>query len=348
MAFEEKYKLIKETIQKYPDQLKQSWEEARGVHLPSEFKNIQNVVFCGMGGSALGARIIDSFGFDQLSVPLEVFNEHHLPSYISENTLVVISSYSGKTEETLSDLHDRILRKRAKVFGITTGGPLAEELAEKQIPSYIFDPKHNPSLQPRMSIGYACGTLLALLTSLGVLNIKDDEVYKTVNAMREMVKHYGDDTNLENKSASLAATLKDKIPVLVASEHLVGVAHTVKNQFNESAKTFATLFDLPELNHHLMEGLAHPPQNRDLLHFVFINSHLYDSHVQKHYPLTQEVVGKNGIGHSMYAPVGTSKLAQVFETLIFGSFVVYYLTKQYGIDPMEIPWVDYFKKQLKN
>src|SRR6476659_358310 len=128
---EEKYALVKQTIQKYPDQFRQAWEEVRGIHVMESYKDIQNVVFCGMGGSALGARMMDSLLFDRLRVPFEIFNEYHLPNYVNDKTLVVISSYSGTTEETMSDLHDKALSKGAKVFGITTGGELAGELQEK-------------------------------------------------------------------------------------------------------------------------------------------------------------------------------------------------------------------------
>jgi glucose/mannose-6-phosphate isomerase len=345
MAYEEKFKSVKDTIQKYPDQLKQSWEEVRGIHLPTEYKSVQNIVYCGMGGSALGARMVDSLFRDRLNIPLQIVNDYRIPSYVDDKTLVIVASYSGTTEETLASLEDAT-RKRAKIFGIASGGPLAEKLESANLPCYIFDPKNNPSKQPRMSLGYFVGTFIAILTSLGFVELKDDEIYGAISVMQEAVKHYMNETDAENTAYNLAQTLNGKLPVLVASEHLVGVAHAVKNQFNESAKTFATLFELPELNHHLMEGLAHPKENKDLLHFVFINSHLYSPKIQKRYPLTQEVVGKNEIQHSMFSPTATDKLAQVFETLVFGSCVVYYVTKEYGIDPTEIPWVDYFKKVL--
>jgi glucose/mannose-6-phosphate isomerase len=348
MAFEKEYEAVKATIQKYPQQLKQSWEDVRSIDVPNSYKNVKNIVFCGMGGSALGARMIDSLCFGQLSIPLEVFNEYHLPRYVNDDTLVVISSYSGTTEETLSDLHDKALAKGAKVFGITTGGSLATELQEKKIPSYIFEPINNPSGQPRMGIGYSAGAFLALLSMLGLIDLKEDDIYSAISAMQEASKHYASETDVENTAYNLSQKLVGKMPILVSSEHLVGTIHTIKNQFNESAKTFASSFDLPELNHHLLEGLDHPKTNKDNLHFVFFNSHLYTDRIQKRYPITQEVLTKNGIEHTSFAPTSTNKLTQVFESLVFGSFVVYYLTKSYEIDPLAIPWVDYFKKALND
>lgn len=345
MAFEKEYELVKQTIQKYPEQVKQAWEEVRSLHLPNEYKDVQNIVFCGMGGSALGARIVKSFSSDRMELPFEIYNEYRIPSYVNDKTLVIISSYSGTTEETLANL-EFAKRKRAKIFGITSGGLLAETLSRDNISCYIFDPKHNPSKQPRLSIGYAAGAVFALFSALSYFKLTDDEIYKSIAAMQEAVAHFSDETSAENTAFNLSQKLLGHIPILVASEHLFGTAYTIKNQFNESAKTLCALFELPELNHHLMEGLAHPSNNKDLLHFVFFNSPLYTSRTQKRYPLTQEVVTKNEIQATMFSPTSLDGLSQVFESLVFGSFVVYYLTRSYNIDPIAIPWVDYFKKEL--
>src|SRR5258705_1769255 len=104
MAFEDKYELVKQTIQKYPEQLKQAWEEVRGIYVPNDYKEIGNIVFCGMGGSALGARMVDSLLFDRLEVPLEIFNGYGVPTYTDDKSLVVVSSYSGTTEESIAAL----------------------------------------------------------------------------------------------------------------------------------------------------------------------------------------------------------------------------------------------------
>src|SRR3989344_4979425 len=119
-SLDEKFKLVADTIRCYPLQLKQSWDEISSMYVPDDYKNIENIVFCGMGGSALGARIVDSYALDQLRVPLEIFNEYKLPGYANEKSLVVVSSYSGSTEETL-EVTNEALKKRAKIFGITTG-----------------------------------------------------------------------------------------------------------------------------------------------------------------------------------------------------------------------------------
>ena len=345
-ALEAKFQLVLATIKSYPAQVSQAWDEVSAISLPDEFKNVQNVIVSGMGGSALGARVVDSLAFDRLRVPLEIFTEYSLPNYANENTLVVVSSYSGNTEETLTSCYNA-LSKKCKVFGITTGGKLAEILEKENLPRYVFDPKNNPSKQPRMAIGYATCALLALLSKMGLVSVDKAEIGEAISKMQEVISDCDEDKIVPgNLAKSYAKKIYGKIPVLVASEHLLGAAFTIKNTLNESSKTFACLFDLPEANHHLMEGLRNPTDNKKLLYFVFFNSNLYSESVKKRYPLTAEVVGKNGVEYSIYSPFSDKKISQIFSVLAFGSLIAYYLTKEYALDPLEIPWVDYFKSKL--
>lgn len=345
-ALEEKFQLVLKTIKFYPLQAQQAWDEVSALELPEDFKNIQNVVVSGMGGSALGARVVDSLIVDRIRTSIEIFNEYHLPNYANENTLVVVSSYSGNTEETVSCTYEAI-NKRCKIFGITTGGKLAEILEKENLPRYIFDPKNNPSKQPRMGIGYATTILLALLSKTQVVTVDKTEIDEAIAKMQAAIQDYDESVPLPgNLAKSYARKIFGKIPILVASEHLVGTTHAIKNTLNESAKTFSAIFDLPELNHNLMEGLRNPQENKKVLYFIFFNSNLYSDRVKKRYPLTAEVVEKNQIEYSIFFPLADTKISQVFATLIFGSFLSYYLTKEYAINPLEIPWVDFFKAKL--
>src|SRR3989344_8447762 len=260
-SLEEKFKLVADTIRAYPQQLRQAWDEINATYLPEDYQNIKNVVLCGMGGSALGARIVDSLVMNRLRVPFEIYNEFHLPNYVNDETLVIVSSYSGNTEETIEATNEAISRG-AKIFGIATGGKLAKLLQDRKTPSYIFNPINNPSGQPRMSTGYAIGSVLGILNKVEVINMSNEEIEEAVSSMNEALTAYNEgspkDLNLAYKYSRL---LKHKAPILVSSEHLVGTTYTIKNQFNESAKTFCVLFDIPELKHHLREGLKNRPKS---------------------------------------------------------------------------------------
>jgi len=161
------------SIEALPDQLKQAWEEVFQTSMPEDLLNVKNVVVSGMGGSALGGRIIDSLILDRANTPIEISTEYRLPNYVGPDSLVIISSYSGNTEETLSSAHDAI-KKNAKIFVVTTGGKIAQLAKEEGLPSYIFNPIHNPSNQPRMGIGYSIGAVLALLVKGKYIQMSSD------------------------------------------------------------------------------------------------------------------------------------------------------------------------------
>jgi glucose/mannose-6-phosphate isomerase len=332
------------SIQKLPDQITDVWTHFKSTQIPSSCKLAKNVVISGMGGSALGGRIADSLLVEKAKVPIEVFTEFRLPNYVNKDTLVILSSYSGNTQETLESANEAFARG-ATIFGITTGGKLEQWLSENSLNSYIFNPQHNPSNQPRMALGYSIFSILAVLSECGFINIVDSEIDEAVESAKKAVAEF-DVSVVDNKAKQVAQSFLNKIPVLVSSEHLFGISHAFKNQLNENAKTFACLFDLPELNHHLMEGLMHPQSNKDSLQFLFFESDYYTKEVIERYPLTKEVVEKQNISSLTHRLTATKKLAQITETLVFGSYVAFYLSMLYGIDPAPIPWVDYFKEKL--
>jgi glucose/mannose-6-phosphate isomerase len=326
------------SILELPDQMLQAWEETKTHKVPETCKLSKNVVVAGMGGSALGGRIVDSLVADKARVPIEVFTEFRLPNYVNKDSFVILSSYSGNTEEILT-VGREALNRGASIFCLATGGKLQEFMKENSLDGYIFEPKHNPSNQPRMGLGYAVVGVLAALAKCEFINLLESELFEAIEDLRTFISDPA-------PAQKLAVSLQHKIPVLVASEHLVGSAHAFKNQLNENAKTFACLFDLPELNHHLMEGLTNPTQAKKLLHFVFLESEVYSREVKIRYPLTQEVVKKNGVGFEIYQTRFPRKLPQILEILALGSLVSFYLALLYDLDPSPIPWVDYFKKAL--
>lgn len=338
---------VLDSIRKLPDQVEQAWKEIKNLPTPQECSLSKNVVIAGMGGSALGGRIIDSLIPERARTPIEVFTQFHIPKYVNKDTLIIISSYSGNTEETISDFYEA-LNRNAQIFGITTGGKLADLFKQNNIPSYIFDPKENPSNQPRFGLGYSVAGILAILSRCEFIFTLDEEIEKCITEIRKLTKEFDVDIpENSNLAKSIALKIKDTIPILVASEHLLGSAHSFKNQINETAKSFSSLFDIPELNHHLMEGLKYPAKAKELLNFLFIESNLYSPNVVKRYPITMDVVEKNSINYLKYTATLETKLMQAFEIMILGSFVSFYLALLNGADPKSIPWVDYFKEKLK-
>ena len=335
------------SIEALPYQIKQTWEELEEIKIPNNFKKVANIVVIGMGGSALGARMIDALAFEVLDVPLEIVNGYHLPAYADQQTLVVVSSYSGNTEETISSYLEAA-RRNCQVFVITSDGRLAELAAKNQNPAYIFQPKYNPSGQPRLGLGYSIVAQLGLLAKCGLVRLKDAQISEVFNYLQEKEEKFTPEIpTSQNEAKKLAFSLKGKVPVLISSEHLVGASHAFKNMLNETAKTFSMKFTLPEMNHHLLEGLMNPKENRENLKFLFLQSEFYDLEIEKRFQITQDVVRRNEIEIELWQAKGRTRLIQVFETIYFGAFVSFYLTIFYQVDPATIPWVEFFKEELK-
>ena len=319
------------------EQCSQILIDAKPLSFPNEYLDIKNIVFSGMGGSALGAQIVYNLYKKQLSLPFYINNDYNLPGFVDENTLVILSSYSGTTEETLSSAKDAI-DKKCKITAITTGGDLAKLMEDKNFPYLKFEPKNNPSGQPRLGIGYSVFGTIILLSKLGVLGVNNNDLTKAIESIRQTRNKIEEDAKLLSKS------LQNTIPVIFASEFLIGNAHVLRNQFNETAKTFSTYSPLPELNHHLMEGLKNPPEKN--LKILFLESDLYSEKLKNRIQLTKDVVLKNNLSYESYKALENSALSQVLEILLLGGYLTFYLAILYDQDPSVIPWVDYFKKEL--
>ncbi len=334
------------SIETLAKQCRHAWDSCQKIDLPGNYKTITKILMTGMGGSGLGARIIDAVYGDELKLPLVKINDYHLPAWADEKTLVICSSFSGTTEETISNAQEAIENK-CPWIAIASGGGLIELAKRNGVPYYQIDPKYNPSKQPRMASGYLVIGQLAITARLGLIKFGEKDLADMETVMAEVLKKNARDIVTEKNGAKkLALKLKDRGVVLAAARHLLGAAHTIKNQMNENAKNFSALFDIPELNHHLMEGLAHPDQNKNFLYFVLINSNLYEKRIRERFEITEQIINKNQIESYTLNVTGPTEISQAFSLIQFGSLVNYYLSMLYEIDPAPIPWVDYFKLQL--
>jgi len=337
---------IYESILGLPDQVEQAWVEGSNQTLHTKCHLAKNIIIAGMGGSALSGRIIRSLDQYILNVPLEVVTNYRLPNYVGKSSLVILSSYSGNTEETISCAHDALARG-AKIFAIATGGTLLSFAKKNNLDYYQIDPRANPSGQPRMGLGYSIIAVFAVLARCGFINFEHKDVEKIGELLDNLTEHFGKDVPLEKNPAKIMADkLHDRAIVFISANHLNGTVHAIKNMLNENSKTFAAAFDLPELDHHLLEGLSFPKNLKDVLHFILINSDHYPKAIQQRLTITRQILTKHGFISTIIKPESTHPTLQAFETLYFGSFLSYYLAMLNHIDPGPIPSVDYLKKEL--
>ena len=333
------------SIESLADQIRESWEETQQIDFQASAE-IKNVVVAGMGGSGLGADVIQHIFKDKLNVPLSVINSYSLPNYVNKNTLVILSSYSGNTEETVSCAQDAENRN-AQIMVITAGGKLKKIAQERNYPFYFIDPKFNPSDQPRMAIGNSVFGQIGMLAKAGIITITDKEVEEVITTVIDITERNTVEVSKEvNKAKLVAFECLERKPVLVSSEFMQGSIHVSANQFNENAKIFADYKIVPELNHHLMEGLRFPASNQGSHLFLMINSTLFSQSNQKRMEITQEIVDKNHIDTLKIDLSSETKLTQAFESITLLAFANFYLSMLENIDPSPIPFVNEFKEAL--
>lgn len=343
--------LIAPSIENLPDQIRQVLADSDLIKMYGHFSKINKVVVNGMGGSNLGAYIVKYLFSDQLTVPLDIYPGYQVPRFVDDKTLYLLSSYSGNTEEVLS-VYKQVKKGGAKVMAITAGGEskgkLEELMIKEDIPGYIFYPEYNPSGQPRMGLGYSIFGILTLLKKAGFIKVDDVAIRDLADKMetwnKKLITNIKTDKNTAKK---IASQLKGKQPVLMGGEFLLGNLHAFRNQLCENSKNFATYLPLPDLNHYLLESLKNPKKNTTQLAFVFFDSKFYHPRVQRRSKLTKEVVEKNNIKTLQYKLRGKNKLEQSAEMLQLGSWVTFYLGMLNNVNPGEIPWVDWFKEQLR-
>jgi len=329
-------------------QMKQAWHESNSIGFPPDYENVRNIVICGMGGSTYGARIVKSLydGASVTKVPIELANGYWLPGYVNSNSLVILSSYSGNTEETLS-CAQQAQKKGAKISGITSGGILRDFLKTSNYPAYIFNPIYNPSGQPRIGVGYMVMGLIGMLSKLEKIPVAEQEVKILISFLTEKNSQYNETVETaKNPTKQMAQKLRNRIPVIIVSDFLEGAAYAIRNPFHETAKQFALYFTIPELDHHLLEGLSYPSALKKYLYFIFVNSDIYDKRNIKRMQLTMDVVRQNNIEGETISLHGYSALTQSFELIQWGAWVTFYLAMLHDVDPAEIPWVDYFKRKI--
>jgi len=333
------YQKARQSIQRLSIQVSESFKLGKKISPAINLRKTANIIVCGMGGSALGADLIGSLFADKIRVPLIINRNYELPFFANQNSLIVISSYSGNTEEALSCLNEA-LKKHFKIFIITSGGRLGRLAKQKKLPAVIFKPVDNPSFQPRLGTGYSLGIFWQLLKKIKALPTDDKQENEFIKALRLADKKYW-------LSWPLAQKIHNKTPIFVAAEFLSGNAHIIANQLNESAKIFASYYLLPELNHHLLEAVAAPLDLRKKWLFVFLKSNLYNKRNYQRFFLTQKIFKKLKINYLNFPLTGATKIAQAASVLVHGSYLSLFTSRLLKKNPLKIPLVDYLKKELK-
>lgn len=325
-----------------PDQLARAW--SLGSRLPlGEICDVRRVVFAGMGGSAIGADLIAAYAAPLASAPIDVWRDYDLPGYVDEHTLVVASSHSGNTEETLS-AYARALECGAQALAISTGGELEARAREAKGLHWHFD---HPG-QPRAAVGYSFGLLLGLMARLGLIPDPEMELKDAVQAMRAQQDELRAEMPVvKNPAKRMAGQLMGRWPTIVGAGLLAPVARRWRTQIAELAKAVAQFETLPEADHNMLAGVVNPEPLFGSTMIVFLKAGGEHPRNQLRIDATRQLLMLEGFNTDLVQARGETRLAQQWTALHFGDYTAYYLAIAYGVDPTPVEAIEALKERLR-
>jgi glucose/mannose-6-phosphate isomerase len=331
-----------EHIRTLPQLSHQAWQMALDFELPLDYSQVNKVVILGMGGSAIGGDLTSSLVDTETKVPIIVNRGYDLPGFVDEQTLVIASSYSGNTEETLSAFR-AALDSGAKKLVIATGGRLKEIADTRAIPVFSFDFVG----QPRTALPFSFLPILGFIQKLGFIGVKSAEVAEMVAVLTQMVKKINETVPLlRNRAKQLASELHGHLVVIYGGGLLSEVAHRWKTQINENSKAWAFYENFPELNHNAIVGYEFPKESSNHLVVLFLRSIHLSERIMLRQQITAHLLKKAGIRYQFVDGVGITQLTQVMSHVLFGDFVSYYLAILNGIDPSPVETINFLKGAL--
>lgn len=330
-------------IDSLPEMLAETW--ALGLKLPlPQMGEIQSVVLAGMGGSAIGAELVASVVADRCPVPVCVHRDYDLPGWArGRGTLVVLSSHSGNTEETLSAFNLAI-HNQCQIVTITTGGKLHELAESSGLPAWKFVHKG----QPRAAVAYSFALLMALFTRLGLIADVQPEILAAVTAMKEQREKLKAASPVNaNPAKRQAGQMMGRSVTIFGAGHMAAVARRWKGQINEVAKALANFEAIPEADHNAITGMYFPPEETERWMAMFLKSAADHPRNQIRLDLTRQAMMVEGINTDSYLATGKSKIEQLWRAIQFGDYTAYYLAMCYEVDPSITPAIDGLKQAMK-
>ncbi len=318
------------------------WQQLEHMfELPDLSFSVENIVYTGMGGSALSAIISQSWPGYHL--PFEVVRGYNLPDYVSDKTLCIIASYSGNTEETLACL-DEAKAKGANIVIIAGGGKL-QEIAQQNNYPLAFVPK---AVQPRFATLFILKAIVTILQKSNLLADKDTEqsLVRAKDFLQQSIQTWIPTVPTSNNQAKqLAQELMGKSIVVYSGPKLFPAAYKWKISFNENAKHIAWCNQLPEADHNEILGWTKQPVQKPYA-VIDIRSNLDHPRIQKRFIVTDRLLSGLRPAPIVVNPKGETLLEQMLWTIVLGDFVSLYLALLNGLNPTPVELIEKLKKAL--
>ncbi len=315
---------------------------ARATRIPFPADAIANVAICGMGGSAIAGDLIVGAYWERLRRPVEIVRDYYLPGWVGEDTLVVGSSFSGTTEETLTCMMEAVDRTSPAV-AISTGGKLAPFYGERGVP--IIDP--GPAVMPRVALVQIMAAMLVVLERFEVIPPLESELVEARETLAAAVRDYGPASPEDrNPAKQIASLLNERVPLVWGAELTAPIAYRWKCQLNENAKIPAYCATLPEHNHNEIVGIEGIGAVGSRTRVVMLLDPRHHRQVERRFLFTEELVDPFIEGVTRVEAEGQTPLARMLDLVLLGDYVSLYLAYLRQVDPGPVAMIDRLKDRL--
>jgi glucose/mannose-6-phosphate isomerase len=324
---------MKLLIENFPNQLREAILIGEKVKLSPSKRKISNVFISGLGGSGIGGTIVSELAAMYSPVSITVGKGYFIPKFVNENTLVIISSYSGNTEETLNCLN-LALKRKAKIVCITSGGKVAEIAKNKKL-DLILIPGGNP---PRACLGYSLTQLLYVLSHFKIISNKFKAQLKSSVELIEREKQ-----NIISEANTIAEKIHGKTPMIYATTYFEGIAIRFRQQINENAKMLCGHHVIPEMNHNELVGWASGSEKISVI--IFRDKDEFERNNAR-IVINKEVIKKYTPNIIEIWSKGKSQIEKAIYFIHLGDWISIFLAEKRGVDAVEVKVIDMLKGEL--
>jgi len=326
-------------IDDVPDQLQAAWEWGLTQPLP-DWQQIDNVLIAGMGTSASAADLLTAYLADRCAIPIIVHRDYGLPGWAKDqHTLVIASSHSGKTEETL-DAFSEAVRRGCRTMATTAGGKLLPEMIE---PSWAYP----LTTQTPITLGSSYGLLLAAFTRLGLILDPTADLSSAIATLRKQQNDLQAQVPIpQNPAKRLAGQLMGRWVSVFGSGLLAPVARYWKGQISVMAKTWSQFECLPEADHNTAAATLHPESLLSYTFTLFLRAEADNPRNHMRADLTRHHFMLEGLATDQIDALGENGLANQWSLVHFGDYVAYYLAILYDVNPAPGEVLQAFKDEL--
>ncbi len=325
------------TIEKMPAHLSDGLRRGRLAGFPRFVP--KDIVVCGMGGSAIGGHLLEEWLATESEIPCIVCSSYSLPASAGKDSLVIVASYSGNTEESLS-MFDDARKRRAKIVSIASGGKLAKMSEQAGIPCAKIPPR----MVPRATLGYTFGAMLGILERCEVISV-DRQLEEAARMMDRTASYCKQSVpTSDNPAKMLAHELFSCVPVIIGYDITRPVAKRWANQLSENSKVIAHSSELPEMDHNEIVGWMKDSRSRNFAP-VFLEHDTKNRAMKRRVAATKEMLGRVTHVYSVSA-LGASAMARMFSLIMIGDFMSVYLAVLRQEDPSTNEPIDELKEML--